>query len=125
MSESACRAIISSSSVGTTYSLTLLCGCFTVHRQFSEADTSFFLNLDFISHVALVAVVEEDGKSVIAGGGRYIVIKPGQAGVALRLLINFRAKVSVLRSCVISHRWRAKPACESSWQRFCPTMPQC
>jgi hypothetical protein len=37
---------------------------FTVRRHFSEAETAFFLNLDFVSHVALVAVVEEDGKSI-------------------------------------------------------------
>ena len=32
--------------------------------------------------MALVAVIEEGGKPTIVGGGRYVVIKPGQAEVA-------------------------------------------
>ena len=43
---------------------------------------SFFLNIDFESHVAIVAEVEEDERPVIAGGGRYIVVQPGQAEIA-------------------------------------------
>ena len=37
----------------------------------------FFLNIDFASHVAIVAEIAEDRRSVIAGGGRYIVVQPG------------------------------------------------
>ena len=65
---------------------------FTVRRHFSEAETAFFLNLDFANHVALVAVAEEDGKPVIAGGGRYIVIKPGQAEVAFAVVDQFQGR---------------------------------
>ena len=43
---------------------------------------AFFVNVDFISHVALVAVAEEGGQAVIAAGGRYIVQQPGTAEVA-------------------------------------------
>src|SRR4051795_12299777 len=35
-----------------------------------------------INHVALVAVVEEDGQPLIVGGARYIVGQPGTAEVA-------------------------------------------
>ena len=43
----------------------------------------FFLNIDFASHVAIVAEIAEDGRSVIAGGERYIVVQPqGQAEIA-------------------------------------------
>lgn len=44
---------------------------FAVKRQFTEKETAFFVNVDFVDHVALVAVMEEDGKSVIVGGGRH------------------------------------------------------
>jgi hypothetical protein len=33
---------------------------FAVKREFSEKKTSFFVNVDFVNHVALVAVAEED-----------------------------------------------------------------
>jgi ribosomal protein S18 acetylase RimI-like enzyme len=35
-----------------------------------------------VGHVALVAVLQEDGRPVIVGGSRYIVVQPGQAEVA-------------------------------------------
>jgi RimJ/RimL family protein N-acetyltransferase len=65
---------------------------FTGRRHFSEAETAFFLNLDFVSHVALVVVVEEGGKPVIAGGGRSIVIKPGQAELAFAVVDQFQGQ---------------------------------
>jgi RimJ/RimL family protein N-acetyltransferase len=65
---------------------------FTVRRYFSEAETTFFLNLDFVNHVALVAVAEEGGKPVIAGGARYIVIKPGRAEVAFAVVDQFQGR---------------------------------
>ena len=37
-------------------------------------------------------MVEEDGKSVIAGGGRYVVIKPGQAEVAFAVVDQFQGQ---------------------------------
>jgi ribosomal protein S18 acetylase RimI-like enzyme len=40
------------------------------------------VNVDFVNHVGLIALIDEDGRSVIAGGGRYIVVQPGQAEVA-------------------------------------------
>jgi len=65
---------------------------FTVRRQFSEAETSFFLNVDFVSHVALVAVIDEGDKPTIVGGGRYVVIKPGQAEVAFAVIDQFQGQ---------------------------------
>jgi RimJ/RimL family protein N-acetyltransferase len=65
---------------------------FTVRRHFSEAETAFFLNLDFVSHVALVAIAEDGGKPFIAGGGRYIVTKPGQAEVAFAVVDQFQGQ---------------------------------
>jgi RimJ/RimL family protein N-acetyltransferase len=65
---------------------------FAVKREFSEKETQFFVNVDFVNHVALVAVVEEDGKPVIAGGGRYIVVNPGQAEVAFVVVDKYHGQ---------------------------------
>ena len=53
--------------VGRTSTQSLYRRFFTVRRHFSEAEASFFLNPDFLTHVALVAVAEEDGKPVYRG----------------------------------------------------------
>ena len=37
-------------------------------------------------------MAEEDGKPVIAGGGRYVVIKPGQAEVAFAVIDQFQGQ---------------------------------
>jgi RimJ/RimL family protein N-acetyltransferase len=55
---------------------------FAPKRSFSEKEIEFYLNVDFVSHVALVAVLEEAGQPTIVGGGRYIVAEPGRAEVA-------------------------------------------
>jgi RimJ/RimL family protein N-acetyltransferase len=51
-------------------------------RRFSDDEVAYYTNVDFTNHVALVAVLEEGGRAVIAGGARYIVSKPGAAEVA-------------------------------------------
>jgi RimJ/RimL family protein N-acetyltransferase len=55
---------------------------FGFKRDFTEREIDFYLNVDFVSHVALVALLEEDGRPVIGGGARYIVVQPGQAELA-------------------------------------------
>jgi RimJ/RimL family protein N-acetyltransferase len=61
----------------------------TIYRRFfgprtgfTEKEVAFYLDLDFVNHVALVAELEEAGRKVIVGGGRYIVAEPGRAEVA-------------------------------------------
>ena len=44
---------------------------FGVRRGFTDQEIAFFLNVDFVNHVALVAVVDEGGRPAIVGGGRY------------------------------------------------------
>ena len=44
---------------------------FGAKRGFSEAEQAYYLSVDFVNHVALVAVVEERGHATIVGGGRY------------------------------------------------------
>ena len=51
-------------------------------RNFSEREIDFFLNVDFESHVALVAVLSEGGRALIVGGARYVVCRPGCAEIA-------------------------------------------
>ncbi|KLK93447.1 GCN5 family acetyltransferase [Microvirga vignae] len=55
---------------------------FAFKRGFTDQEVDFYINIDFVSHVALVAVLEEDGRPMIVGGARYIVGQPGQAEVA-------------------------------------------
>ena len=50
---------------------------FAVRRQFSEKETDYFLDIDFVNHVALVVVANDGGESTIVGGGRYVVVQPG------------------------------------------------
>ncbi len=58
---------------------------FAPKRNFSEREVDFFLNVDFESHVALVAVLTEDDRQVIVGGSRYVVCRPGCAEVAFAI----------------------------------------
>ena len=55
---------------------------FTSKRSFSEGEIAFFVEVNFTTHVALVAELEEAGREVIAGGGRYVVCAPRSAEVA-------------------------------------------
>ena len=55
---------------------------FVMKRHFSEKERAFFMDVDFKNHVAIVALAEEAGREVIAGGGRYIVFEPGRAEMA-------------------------------------------
>jgi len=55
---------------------------FGLKRHFSDDEIAYFLNVNFVNHVALVAVIEVEGRPVIAGGARYVVAEPGKAEVA-------------------------------------------
>ena len=68
--------------VGRTSDQSLYRRFFGFKRGFTDQEVDFYVNVDFVGHVALVAVLQEDGRSVIVGGSRYIVVQPGQAEVA-------------------------------------------
>jgi RimJ/RimL family protein N-acetyltransferase len=57
---------------------------------FSEREIAFFSNVDFINHVALVAVLPEEGRETIVGGARYIVAQPGEAEVAFTVVDDYQ-----------------------------------
>ena len=63
---------------------------FGAKRDFSEREVEFFTDVDFISHVALVAVAMEGGRPVIVGGGRYVVTEPGKAEVAFFVIDDYQ-----------------------------------
>jgi len=68
--------------IGRTSTQSIQRRFFAPKKGFSEQEMAFFLNIDFESHVALVAQIDEHGRAAIAGGGRYIVVRPGQAEIA-------------------------------------------
>ena len=72
--------------VGRASAQSLFRRFFAAKRGFTEQEIAFFVNVDFINHVALVAMVEEDERPVIVGGGRYIVGQPGTAEVAFAVV---------------------------------------
>ena len=65
---------------------------FGLKRSFTDQEAAFFVNIDFVNHVALVALIHEEGRSVIAGGGRYIVLQPGEAEVAFVVVDEYQVR---------------------------------
>jgi ribosomal protein S18 acetylase RimI-like enzyme len=65
---------------------------FAVRRGFAEPEIASFMNVDFVNHVALVAVVEESDRPVIVGGGRYVVVKPGTAEMAFAIVDEYQGQ---------------------------------
>jgi len=74
---------------------------FRVKRNFSEKEIDFFTRLDFVNHVALVAVVDEANVPSIAGGARYVVIEPGKAEVAFSIVDLYQGQG--LGAALMSH----------------------
>jgi GNAT superfamily N-acetyltransferase len=65
---------------------------FAAKRYFSESEETYFLDIDFRTHVALVAIVQEEGQPVIVGGGRYVVAEPGSAEVAFAIIDEYQGQ---------------------------------
>jgi GNAT superfamily N-acetyltransferase len=76
--------------VGRTGTQSLYRRFFGAKRHFSESEKSFFLNIDFVNHVALVAVANEGGQRFIVDGGRYIVVRPGTAELAFAVIDGYQ-----------------------------------
>jgi RimJ/RimL family protein N-acetyltransferase len=95
------------SAVARTSVLSLYRRFFTVKQSFSERERSFFLNVDFDKHVALIAVLEEAGRKAVVGGGRYVVVKPETAELAFVVIDQYQGQgigALLLRHLVIIAR---------------------
>src|SRR5262245_37247506 len=78
--------------VGRTSDQSLYRRFFGAKREFSEKEVAFFMNVDFINHVALVAAVEEDGRSEIVARARYIREPPTTDHVAFGAVQQFEGQ---------------------------------
>jgi RimJ/RimL family protein N-acetyltransferase len=65
---------------------------FVAKHHFSEKEAEYFLNIDFVNHVGLVAVAQEKDKQGIVGAGRYVVIEPGAAEVAFGVIDEYQGQ---------------------------------
>jgi GNAT superfamily N-acetyltransferase len=61
-------------------------------RDFTENEIAYFVDVDFVDHVALVAVSTEAEQAVIVGGGRYVVVEPGRAEVAFAIVDQYQGQ---------------------------------
>jgi RimJ/RimL family protein N-acetyltransferase len=65
---------------------------FVTKRGFSDAEKEFFMKIDFVNHVALVAEIDEGDGSAIVGGGRYVVVEPNEAEVAFMVVDAYQGR---------------------------------
>lgn len=65
---------------------------FVARQHFSAKEISFFMNIDFRNHVALVACSGQNDHPAIVGGARYIVTAPGSAEVAFFVIDSFQGR---------------------------------
>src|SRR3712207_3774879 len=93
--------------VGRTSAESLYRRFFAVRQSFTEREIIGFLDVDFVDRVALVAMIEEHGQPVIAGGGRYIVIQPGKAEIAFVVIDQYQGQgigAALMRHLIIVAR---------------------
>jgi len=83
---------------------------FIAKHHFSEKEVEYFLNIDFVNHVALVVVAHKNSKQAIVGAGRYVLVEPGTAEVAFGVVDEYQgqgigaALMRQKRRCVASPR---------------------
>lgn len=65
---------------------------FSTKRKFSTEEKAFFLDVDFVSHVALVAAIDDGDRYPIVGGCRYVVSEPGKAEVAFVVIDAYQGQ---------------------------------
>lgn len=65
---------------------------FGARRHFSESEIRFFLNIDFVRHVAIVAEIDESGKKTIIGGARFVKLDDSRAEVAFAVIDPYQGQ---------------------------------
>jgi len=65
---------------------------FAPKQKLTDEELDYFMTVDFVNHVAVVAVVDESGKRSIVGGGRFIVVQPGKAEVAFAVIDPYQGQ---------------------------------
>lgn len=78
--------------IGRTGTQSLRRRFFVTKRGFSEKEIAYFMNVDFVKHVALVALAREENRTVIIGGGRYVVTEPGAAEIAFVVIDDYQGQ---------------------------------
>lgn len=78
--------------VGRLSGLSLQRRFFSAKRGFSDAETAFFTDIDFDKHVALVALIAENGQPTIVGGGRYVLGKDSEAELAFLVVDAYQGQ---------------------------------
>jgi RimJ/RimL family protein N-acetyltransferase len=80
---------------------------FAVKRHFTEREIASSVNVDFVTHVALIAVVKDNERETIVGGGRYVVTDAGKAEVAFAIVDQYQGQgigAALLRHLVVIAR---------------------
>ncbi len=65
---------------------------FVVKHEPSEQEVEFFLNIDFVNHVALVALTRDGDAPRIVGVARYVMVRPRRAEIAFTVDDDFQGK---------------------------------
>ena len=78
--------------VGQSSAQSLYRRFFSPKRNLTEDEIAYFMDVDFVDHVALVAELEEDGRGVIIGGGRYVLVEPRKAEVAFVVVDRYQGQ---------------------------------
>jgi|SRR5271166_344251 len=65
---------------------------FAPKRGLTEQEADYFLNIDFVNHVVLLALAEEQGQPAIVGGARYVVIEPGKAEISFTIIDEYQGR---------------------------------
>jgi GNAT superfamily N-acetyltransferase len=78
--------------VGQSSAQSLYRRFFLPKRGFTEDEIAHFVNVDFVAHVALVAVLEQGDQDVIIGGGRYVLVDAGKAEAAFAVVDSYQGQ---------------------------------
>ena len=88
---------------------------FSAKRELSEGDLDYFTQINFVNHVALVALVDDGSGPLLVGTARYIVepaeVRPKSAEVAFVVGDAHQRTGSVASSCATWWRSRVAMGC--------------